>query len=466
MQTDEKIHLQDAMIIFGGRNDTWELIKQAIIKYGPVTVGYSILPMDYNKTDYIDKELQPVHYVPIIGWDDNYPAENFIDTQGVLVNPPKTNGAWLVKDSESYDLNESEVKYMGDAGFVWIPYDNPSILAKDLKAIIPQAAGIAYIFENNIDYHVNYQTDLTGLSGFDGNYACYSNEFKSEYSELIGAVGTYFNGSGISYSFDVYVNGDKVLTQSGISEFAGFRTIVLNEYISVKKGDIFKVVFKSNAVPFQAFSRQHYVSGMSFISKDGKSWSDITLENRTVCFKVYTVRDDSSIISNNDISVDYTGGKYFAVKVATGDGHVVAGASVKFTISGKSTVVKTNGKGIAEIKITQTPGKYTIKTEYNGVTKSNTVIVKQVLTAGKITVKKTAKKFTLKAKLKINGKLVKGKKITFKFRGKTYKVKTNKNGIAQKTLKKNVIKKLKKGKTYTVKLIYLKDTIKTTVKVK
>ena len=81
-------------------------------------------------------------------------------------------------------------------------------------------------------------------------------------------------------------------------------------------------------------------------------------------------------------------------------------------------------------------------------------------------VKKTANSFTLKAKLKVNGKLVKGKVITFKFKGKTYKVKTNAKGIAQKKLNKNVIKKLKKGKTYAVKVTYLKDTIKTAVKVK
>ena len=84
------------------------------------------------------------------------------------------------------------------------------------------------------------------------------------------------------------------------------------------------------------------------------------------------------------------------------------------------------------------------KTVFNGKTYTNKVTVKQVLTASKVTVKKTAKKFTLKAKLKINGKLVKGKTVTFKFNGKTYKVKTNKKGIAQKTLKKNVIKKRKK----------------------
>ena len=64
---------------------------------------------------------------------------------------------------------------------------------------------------------------------------------------------------------------------------------------------------------------------------------------------------------------------------------------------------------MAEIKITGCPGKYLIKTTYNGNAYKNTVTVKHVITTGKVTVKKTAKKFTLKAKLKINGKIVKGK---------------------------------------------------------
>jgi hypothetical protein len=165
--------------------------------------------------------------------------------------------------------------------------------------------------------------------------------------------------------------------------------------------------------------------------------------------------------------VDYDGGKYFSVKIISADGKVAAsGVSVKFTINGKSTTVTTDKEGIAKIKITDVPKKYTITTTYDGKSVKNTVTVKQVLKAKKVTVKKTAKKFTLKATLKINGKKVKGKKITFKLNGKTYKAKTNKKGIAKIAVKKNVIKKLKKGKKYTVKVTYLKDTIKTTVKVK
>ena len=182
--------------------------------------------------------------------------------------------------------------------------------------------------------------------------------------------------------------------------------------------------------------------------------------------KVYTVEDDTKITGNKNIAVDYNGGSYYSVKVVTADGRAVgAGETVKFTINGKTTTVKTDNNGMAKIKISQLPGKYTIKTTYRGKTYVNTITVKQVLKATKVSVKNTAKKLVLKATLKINGKAVKGKTIKFKFKGKTYKAKTNKKGIASVTIKQKVIKKLTK-KSYAVKVTYLKDTVKSTVKVK
>ena len=44
--------------------------------------------------------------------------------------------------------------------------------------------------------------------------------------------------------------------------------------------------------------------------------------------------------------------------------------------------------------------------------------------------------------------------------------KTYKKGIANVKIGKKVIKKLKKGKKYAVKITYIRDTIKTKVKVK
>mgnify|MGYP003307778315 CR=1 FL=1 len=337
----------------------------------------------------------------------------------------------------------------------------------DYYAIAPQRAAIVYIFENNIDYHVNYQTDLTALAGFDGNYTTYSNEFTSKYDELIGAVGTYFNESGIDYSFDVFVNGVKVHTQTGVSEYPGFRTIVLNKYIPVKTGDVFKVVFKSNSVPYQAWSRVHYMKGTSLASEDNETWTDLAGLNRTVCLKVYTVADDTKIINNKNIVVDYNGGSYFTVKVVTSDGRAVgAGEIVKFTINGKTLTATTDNNGIAKIKISEKPGKYTVTSSHNGVSYKNTVTVKHVVTVSKVSVKNTDKKLILKATLKINGKAVKGKTIKFTFKGKTYKAKTNKKGVAKITVKKSVLKRLKVGKKVKYQVTYLKDTVKKTVKVK
>ena len=444
---NNSIHLQDVVFIPPRKNVTDNnLLKEAIIKYGAVGISYYAEQStpEYNPAtgaQYCNVNKGLNHGVTLIGWDDNYSASNF------LITPPG-DGAWIFKNSWGGD--------QGNDGYYYASYYDVNFAT--------HIESVAFVLENAVEYNMNYQMDIGGVVTFKQADE-YANEYLAFADDLIAGIGTYFNASGVDYIVEVYVNEVLKLNQSGTSPFYGFHTIKLDSYIPVKKGDFFAVNIKSTAVPILIESRQHYPEGLSVYLMNG-TWVNAS-DNNTVCaIKVYTVADDSHVIDNEDISVDYNGGKYFSVKVVTADGRIVVESSVKFVFNGKTTTVNTDSNGIAKIKITQTPGKYTIKTVFNGKTYTNKVTVKQVLTASKVTVKKTAKKFTLKAKLKINGKLVKGKTVTFKFNGKTYKVKTNKKGIAQKTFKKNVIKKLKKGKTYTVKVTYLKDTIKTTVKVK
>ena len=165
---------------------------------------------------------------------------------------------------------------------------------------------------------------------------------------------------------------------------------------------------------------------------------------------------------NKNIVMNYYDGSKYSVRVLDDSGKFSAGQLVTFNINGKTSTVKTDKNGYATLSITNLPGKYTVTASYKGQTVKNTVQVKQNLKASKVTVKKSAKKLVLKATLS----KIKGKKLTFKFNGKTYTAKTDKNGVAKVTIKKNVIKKLKKGKKYTFTVKYVSNTVKNKVIVK
>ena len=167
-------------------------------------------------------------------------------------------------------------------------------------------------------------------------------------------------------------------------------------------------------------------------------------------------------LNAGNVVMNYNDGSKYKVLV-TEDGKAVgAGENVKINLNGKTTEVKTDKNGYATLAVTNLPGKYTLTATYKGQTVKNTIQVKQNLKASKVTVKKSAKSFVLKATLS----KIKGKKLTFKFKGKTYTAKTNKKGIAKVTIKKNIIKKLKKGKKYSFTVKYVSNTVKGHVTVK
>lgn len=181
-----------------------------------------------------------------------------------------------------------------------------------------------------------------------------------------------------------------------------------------------------------------------------------------------TVNVLSRFTGNKNIVMDYYDGSKYTVRIIGDDGKFVgANQVVKITFGSISKDVKTDKNGYATLTITNTPNKYTITATYKGQSVKNTVQVKQTLKTSKVTVKMTAKSFNLKATLKTSkNKPIKGKKITFKFNGKTYTAKTNSKGIATVKVDKNVIKKLKKGKKYTFTAKYVSNTIKNQVIVK
>ena len=182
-----------------------------------------------------------------------------------------------------------------------------------------------------------------------------------------------------------------------------------------------------------------------------------------------TVKITTRITGNKNVDTYYA--KNYAYKLLIiGDNGQAAGSNVavKVTVNGKVQTLKTDKNGYITLKFTKAylPKTYTVTAEYKGIKVTNKVKVKQILTLKKVKVKKSVKKLTLKATLKEGKKALKNKKVTFKFKGKKYKAKTNKKGIAKVTIKKSVLKKLKVGKKVKYQATYGKITKKVTVKVK
>ena len=168
----------------------------------------------------------------------------------------------------------------------------------------------------------------------------------------------------------------------------------------------------------------------------------------------------SPITQNKNMEIYYLSGT-FKVKIIKNNGkNAGPGHKVQFTINGKTYTKKTNKEGYASIKITQKPKTYKITTQYKKYKTTNQIKIKPLLTAKNI-IKKKTKITQFQAKLVNNkGKPQKQKTITFKINKKTYKAKTNKNGIA--TIK---IKNLQKGK-HTIHTQYTKSQIKNTIQIK
>ena len=183
-----------------------------------------------------------------------------------------------------------------------------------------------------------------------------------------------------------------------------------------------------------------------------------------------------SIDSNKNVNVFYLEPAGYSVRVLV-DKKPVSGVKVKFTVAGNTYYANTDAKGVATVKLSLAPGKYTVTAEYSGKTVKNTVTVKQIISAKKTTTVKKSKKttlititvkghkvkqsvsvkFTYKGKNRVAvsfGKDMKKQTVTVKFKGKTYKVKVNAKGKGTLKLAKKFAKKLKKGKKYTSKVTY------------
>ena len=336
-------------------------------------------------------------------------------------------------------LGQSEVKYYGDYPYLTIKFlDGAGNPIKNTIFVI-DIDGKKYSAQTNDKGIFNFNLNLNSGNHFISVNNPYDGLFVTYKLDILTTIHAnnlvkVFN-NGVSYTAQLLDNTGNPLKNKNVK-------IIINGVLYYKKTDVNGIL----ELNMDFNPKTYLVTVFNPVTKE-------YVEN--------TVRVLPTLINNKNINMYFSDGAFYKVRVVGIDGKIVgSGVIVKIKVNGKTYKIKTNKYGYALFKINFKPGKYIITAEYNSYKVSNKINVKALLTAKNIS-KKKSKKIKFSSKLVNNkGKALNGKKITFKFKGKIYKAKTNKKGIATIT-----IKNLKVGK-YTITSIWNKFAIKNTIRIK
>lgn len=177
--------------------DEPDSVKRAVMENGGVYSAYAhsyvclssdalsyYMPNDYNGT-------YTGHAIEIVGWDDNYSADNF---SAPIDKKPEKNGAWLIKNS--WGNNNS----LG--GYFWISYEDKFIFASKYKPSytvksVQEITDDTKLVQNEIfgaTYEFSYvnESSVAYLNKFD---------FSDDYSTLDKVI---FKTECLGADYDIY----------------------------------------------------------------------------------------------------------------------------------------------------------------------------------------------------------------------------------------------------------------------
>ena len=250
---NEVLHIQDVYII-PERTSAMDnnAIKQAIYIYGAVSTG-----INSGSLNHYSGSSNITHAVAIVGWNDTY-----------TVSGAPGPGAFIIKNSWG---NAS-----GDGGYYYVSYYEPSIGSLCLHDDPGNYQFNYVVLYNNTDNYDNiyqYDTvvDTLDASNYGADNYGISNIYTIERDEYIGAVGTYVMQAS-EYDIRITINGKEVYNQVGTITLPGYRTIRLNEYIPVMKGDVLDTTIYITAINGYAKFLLQYADSYNSQIKSGQSW--------------------------------------------------------------------------------------------------------------------------------------------------------------------------------------------------
>ncbi len=302
------LHLEEALVI----NDRdFEVIKSAIFRYGAIETSlYS--QMEYvdsvsqyysedNSAYYYNGEEAPNHDVVVVGWDDNYPKENF-------THQPEGDGAFICKNSWGEEF--------GEDGYFYVSYYDANICN---KAVVYTRIGSAD------NYDKIYQADLLGWIGhlgFGKEDAYFANVYTAGENEELAAVSFYATDK--DTEFEVYLvqefDGTDAFQRreflvAGNTKYAGYYTVPLPDPVRLTDNAKYAVVVKIRtpgavhpiAIEYDVDERTanfDITDGEGYISLYGELWHNAEeTQNCNVCLKAFTnIVDDEEEKADDDSS--------------------------------------------------------------------------------------------------------------------------------------------------------------------
>ncbi len=221
-----------------------ETVKSYIMDYGSVMANFNADTVNYlNKSSdgfycsdgsLASSELYG-HAVSIVGWNDNYPKENF--STSYSGDTPENNGAWLIKNSWGDRVNSN-------GGYFWISYEDqwlfheifgPSFAISDFEKLDSSKD----IYQNEVDGATAQFSYLTDESIVPADSITYINvfDFDGEDSELDKVIfeSTSFGADYTAYYIPVF--GNKPTQESALWTELGAGVIDYTGYISVDTDD-------------------------------------------------------------------------------------------------------------------------------------------------------------------------------------------------------------------------------------
>ena len=309
IEKDSKYMLSDVYFLAGYDNDSDEDVARRAKEY--LSKGYALTcsvyyddgdfkyTNDYNGAWYVPENLYEKkkginHAVLLIGWDDEYSRDNFLET-------PEHDGAWLVKNSWG--------ETMGDDGFYWISYDDKMFRYSDLCAIDIADSSKADLFQSywvyGWDFNYYNQKSNTSLDGEPTDQIYQACTYTAEKSMDITAASFFTTCDDIEYSVYISSNDntstDDEPNASGKQHTKGYHTVDLKEPVHVDKGEKYTVIVymkskekgylvaQDSEYSYDLVSAKTVKFGTCYVSSDGEEWSDV----KSYCLS--TAENDSCI---------------------------------------------------------------------------------------------------------------------------------------------------------------------------